>query len=322
MTRHDIFSLYSAVGCRIIALRGKKPLEPNWPEAQASVSESDFRTTDNVGLLTGSPSGGIVDVDIDNLDALTLAPHFLPPTNCTFGRCSKPKSHRIYRVPDPANIETRQYGGMIVELRGDRHQTMVPPSVHPSGEAVEFSDFGEPAETTWSALESAITQLAIATLLKPFWVGRSRHKLALNLARGLKCARWKAEQAYDFVEKLCKAFNDKKTDDRRRCVETTFDTAGSVFSEDQLAEIITSPVEMAVYTWSKMTEETPSIGRQLKPHGEFATEDDYATAFANADGCDLFFLPQTGIFYKKRDGVFVPIPLVEVYKDFNDHGTF
>ena len=161
MYRAEYFAKYVNLGWCLCVLNGKVPVQAGWVDAQKSVSEGEFRATDNVGLLTGSPSGGIVDVDIDNLDAVSSAPYFLPPTNSSFGRCSKPKSHWIYRVPDPANIETRQYGGMIVELRGDRHQTMVPPSVHPSGEAVEFSDFGLPAETTWSALQGAITQLAI-----------------------------------------------------------------------------------------------------------------------------------------------------------------
>ena len=54
----------------------------------------------NIGILMGKPSGGLVDIDIDNTDALRFADRFLPKTNCVFGRQSKPRSHRIYKVCD------------------------------------------------------------------------------------------------------------------------------------------------------------------------------------------------------------------------------
>jgi len=53
----------------------------------------------NIGVLLGEPSGGIVDADLDSREACTAAPFFFPVTNCVFGRRGKPRSHWIF-LPD------------------------------------------------------------------------------------------------------------------------------------------------------------------------------------------------------------------------------
>jgi hypothetical protein len=61
-------------------------------------------------------------------------------TKCVFGRASKPKSHWVYRAPE---LETNEEFGteeMIVEVRGNRLCTVLPGSVHVSGEAIAFDD--------------------------------------------------------------------------------------------------------------------------------------------------------------------------------------
>jgi hypothetical protein len=73
----------------------------------------------NIGVLLGEPSIGLIDVDLDHPRAVKLAPHFLPPTPMVFGRATKPRSHWVYRVTGP--MATKKYrsksAGMIVELR-------------------------------------------------------------------------------------------------------------------------------------------------------------------------------------------------------------
>jgi len=46
----------------------------------------------NIGLLTGEPSGWLVDVDLDCPEAVKIAERFLPST-LTSGRASNPDSH-------------------------------------------------------------------------------------------------------------------------------------------------------------------------------------------------------------------------------------
>ena len=101
-----------------------------------------------------------MDIDIDDMEALALADVFLPETGMEFGRKSKPRSHRIYRCQNAGKTKRLQgRNGVIVELRGNGGQTMFPPSVHPSGEHVEFSKADEPAEADWNDLEANVIEL-------------------------------------------------------------------------------------------------------------------------------------------------------------------
>lgn len=54
--------------------------------------------------MLGTPSGGLVDVDLDSPEAVCLAPHVLPETGATFGRASKPRSHFLYIVPEAVGV--------------------------------------------------------------------------------------------------------------------------------------------------------------------------------------------------------------------------
>ncbi len=52
----------------------------------------------NIGILTGEPSGGLVDVDCDAPEARAAAAELLPPTGMISGRLSSPASHYWYKV--------------------------------------------------------------------------------------------------------------------------------------------------------------------------------------------------------------------------------
>ena len=92
-------------GWRVIPIpyQHKRPLILGWQNLTIGVTDvAQYFHDDqpqNVGVLLGSASN-LVDVDLDNPKALKLADQFLPPT-ATFGRTSKPRSHRIYRVTNP-----------------------------------------------------------------------------------------------------------------------------------------------------------------------------------------------------------------------------
>ena len=80
-------------------------------------------------MLLGSPSGGLIDVDLDHLIAVELADVYLPATGAEFGRTSKLRSHRLYLVPDGVATRKRQRKvddkAMIVELRSTGCQTPI-----------------------------------------------------------------------------------------------------------------------------------------------------------------------------------------------------
>jgi hypothetical protein len=125
-----------------------------------------FSGAGNIGLLLGLPSGDLVDVDLDCPEARQLAPQYLPPTPAVTGRPSSPASHWWYRSP---NVETRRHRdpvdqSSIVELRGTGCQTLVGPSVHPSGEAYDML-VQEPAKVDSAVLSQAVDRLAKAVLI-------------------------------------------------------------------------------------------------------------------------------------------------------------
>src|SRR5262249_40055023 len=128
----------------------------------------------NLGIKLGEPYG-ICDIDLDCPEALDIWPEFAPPTGLRWGRTSKPNSHWGYYSDPPAvtikfedTIEDPAKPGKtkketLLELRGlakDRtvgEQSMVPPSVHPSGERVRFEagGDGDPANVDLPVLQRA-----------------------------------------------------------------------------------------------------------------------------------------------------------------------
>lgn len=120
----------------------------------------------NVGVVLGAASGDLVDVDLDHPLAVQLASLFLPPTETIFGRATKPASHWLHRVK---GIESEKFSfstaGMIVEIRGDRHQTVFPGSVHKNGETIEWVTDGEPTEYESETLRNQVARLAATVLL-------------------------------------------------------------------------------------------------------------------------------------------------------------
>lgn len=124
-----------------------------------------FSGPGNIGLLLGEPSGGLIDVDLDCPEAIALADRFLPPTPAVTGRPRAPRSHRFY-IADGVTTERHRdprAGTVIVEIRGTGSQTLVGPSVHPSGEPYDTLK-GEPARVSGEALTAAVAALAAAVI--------------------------------------------------------------------------------------------------------------------------------------------------------------
>ena len=121
-----------------------------------------------IGLLTGEPSGWLVDVDLDVEEAAKIAGRFLPQT-LTSGRESRPHSHWWFWAPGSTNHDFRDTDGRkrLVELRSTGRQTLVAPSAHPSGEKYRWhsgSGLGV-AEIPDNQLEARVRELATATLI-------------------------------------------------------------------------------------------------------------------------------------------------------------
>ncbi len=213
----------------LVYARGSKaPKEKGWPDRTYTEAELEAACAKphNVGIILGERSGGLVDIDLDTGEAVTLAGSFLPATEAIFGRKSKPRSHWLYVArPCPKTTAFKDSdGATLLEIRADGHQTMLPPSEHPSGELVTWDRDGDPAAVGAEALVTAVGKLASASLLVRHWPApgsRSRQDAALALAGGLLRGGWDADRAGWFIGQVATAAGDDEAGKRASAAEYT-----------------------------------------------------------------------------------------------------
>ena len=172
----------------------------------------------NVGILLGKASNDLADVDLDSVEAVFLAPHFLPTTGAVFGRETSPRSHWLFvaSVQSKVTCTDPVTGKRLVEILTNGQQAIFPGSTHKdTGESVQWYEEGEPARVDAAGLLRAAKRLAAATLLARHWptVG-SRQDAALALAGGLLRAGWSEDETAHFIEAVCAAVGDEETSGR------------------------------------------------------------------------------------------------------------
>ena len=217
----------------------------------------------NIGVQLGPKSGGLCDIDLDCPEAVQLAPLFLPSTAAVSGRKSKARSHYLYRVHDPEPtavirledvVETvDKKKDVIVELRlgggGKGTQTVFPGSKHPSGEAVDWNQDGEPSAATCAVLKSAVIKIAVIVIVARRWQKKSRHDAAFRLGGFLARAGWDQDQIVRFIEAVAMLAGDEEVADRRKAVLDAFDahshgdnTYGLPALKDQFGDAVAAKI--------------------------------------------------------------------------------
>jgi hypothetical protein len=197
----------------------------------------------NIGVQHGSPSNGLCDVDLDCREARATARYFLPETGAIFGRASTPEAHWLYYSDlyetaatavtpfdnpiNPTEGSAGEHGVRLIELRTGRvgddgepvgAQSLFPPSVHPSGEAVCWSSGdgpGEPAQIDGGELTAMVAITAAAALLVRHYPPEGkRHEAALVLGGWLARAGWSEEWITHFVLAIAETAGDDDIQDR------------------------------------------------------------------------------------------------------------
>ena len=153
-----------------VAPQAKRPTLSGWTDLRLSEAEIGqvFDDSGNVGILLGEPSQGLVDVDLDCKEARDVARELLPKTGMVHGRRSAPASHYWYTVDDPPRKTIRhldKQGGTIVELRSTGGHTIAPPSLHPSGERIQWVASDQPGRVSRAELEGRVRKIAAAVVL-------------------------------------------------------------------------------------------------------------------------------------------------------------
>lgn len=174
----------------------------------------------NIGALF---SGKFVDLDVDNDNDLLeeALDYFLPRTPYIWGRASKPRSHRVFTLSEDfdrsiysrflRNLKRLGEGTVndssySLELRGGRPEaglfSVLPGSVHPSGEAYEWVEGADPTVgapfVTVHSLVRSLRLAVVASILARYWVEGSRNDISLAFAGLLWRIRHTTMSAFGF----------------------------------------------------------------------------------------------------------------------------
>ncbi|TCM62267.1 bifunctional DNA primase/polymerase [Rhizobium sp. BK068] len=221
--------------------RGKRPTVAKWQTAvidRGNAAHYFDRPDLNIGVILGNRSSGLVDIDLDRPEARACAPYFLPPTGALFGRPSSTDSHWLYisdlatdpqitvasvRFTDPEEVDPKQATLLEVRIGGCAGaQTVVPPSIHESGEAIRWSNGGlhEPARVQGQELLRTARRLSAASLLAKHWPqGSGMHNAAILIGGCLARAGFTTPEVGVFIEAVARAAGDPDVKDRKRTAQ-------------------------------------------------------------------------------------------------------
>lgn len=258
----------------------KAPRVKHWQKLRLTEAElsTRFRDGDNVGLLLGEPSNGLLDVDLDAPEGLIVAETWLPATGMIHGRTSKPCSHWWYvskPAPKPEKFADID-GSCLVELRGTSQQTLVPPSRHPSGEAISWVTRDEPAVVGGCGLREAVAHVAACALVARHWPDPgSRHETSLALAGTLARAGWSEVDVLKFVVAVAQATKDEERKDREAAVKTTFqkfaageETTGAPRLSELLGQAVVERLRNWLHLEFRASARSPSLELSAALHRE------------------------------------------------------
>ncbi len=251
--------IYLRKGWRVVPVRAgqKAPGIQEWQKLRMEESEvADYLDPqDNIGILLGEPSKGLIDVDLDCEQAIFLAPHFLPETGRIHGRKTKPNSHFWYWcTPTPAPLKLCDVdNSCLVEIRSTGQQTIVPPSVHPSGEIVRWFAKGRSGRVEETLLLLCVKRLAAATLLARHWPNQgSRNDAALALAGMLLQAGWDDAEVEEFISLVAQAAGDEESKARKNAARATrkrIDKGGTFTGRPSLEKLLGATVVDRACEW-------------------------------------------------------------------------
>jgi putative DNA primase/helicase len=241
--------------------REKAPMLRGWTKLRVNEDQIDqyFGRQENVGLLLGKPSRGLVDVDLDAPEAAAIAESFLPETGMVHGRKGKRSSHHWYRVGNPPTPQkfTDVDGSSLLEIRSTGQQTLAPPSTHPCGEKLRWEKNDPPKKVEADKLIRSATSLAGGALvIRHYPEPGSRNDFTLALAGTLLKAGWSQERVATFIEVTAQAVKDEEWRSRVQSVSATAEKIANgdpVTGIRRLGELIGKDVVQKLQSWLRLS---------------------------------------------------------------------
>jgi hypothetical protein len=250
-------------------------VQPGWTTKDYS-DDRHFKGEGNIGVRLEHP---VKDADLDVIEAILAWPEFARATGMRYGHDSKLDSHWIYVSPEPLHsfkcaYPQKRTGGateqvLLLEVRGTKAdgsagvQTVVPNSVHPSGERIKFTPGYDvaPAIVAAGDLIKAAWRTAAAALLARFAPGEgARHDFFIALAGAFYRGSFPLEDARQFHRALYRVFWPDHPDFREaeQDVESTYrkgEQDGQVLGITKLFELVDPERVSLAFKWLDITVE-------------------------------------------------------------------
>jgi putative DNA primase/helicase len=210
MTIRELAQAYIDEGWAVVPLRkGEKRASTPWQKRTYTAGKC------------GSPSAFRVDIDLDSREAVAAAARLMPDTPLVHGRPGKPLSHFWVICEDAKTTQftdVRDASGktaMLAEIRSDGGYTMLPPSIHPSGEVLAWARRGTPLRMNFEDVYACVRDVSIAALVARHWPGSgARHSMVGPLAGLLCSAGIDGPQVVRIIETAALVANDSDVHDR------------------------------------------------------------------------------------------------------------
>ncbi len=261
---NDYCELYIGKGYKIIPVefQGKKPKHgvvkygESWTDtviSESSQIKDYFADQSNIGIRLGEISGYLTDIDLDCPEAVGVAKFFFKDSS-SFGRKGAGITHYMFKCAgsktlkftDPKNGET------ILEIRSDGAQTVVPPSVHTSGELIEWHNEIDPQEIEWEDLLRKVKKVAGFSLLAKHWQEGKRQDSAMALAGWLLRSGKNEKEIHYYLKIVATIAGDEESESRVSVIDHTFEryeNGEKIYGFTKCSEIFGDEVMKKVSEW-------------------------------------------------------------------------
>ena len=249
---------YIAADFRVVPLpsRSKAPKIKGWKDRV--FAEADFRSDSNLALRLDA---GLCDVDLDWVEARELAEELLPLT-AWFGRASATPSHMLYTCAglekslkfslpasfsEDARFTQGEHALTVLEIRAGQ-SVMAPPSIHPSGEVLNWGTCETVHPIDADKLQRRCGLIAVLSVaLRCYPASGTRNDVCIALSGALVRAGFDPGEADELTRLVAEVAGDEEASQRgagenaaRRIAESK-DVAGL----PKLCELLSLPPELA-----------------------------------------------------------------------------